>query len=65
MKTFTRNNVSNIKQAKKAAKNLRDLRKRGGNISLFEASGTPKRNFVHAQDESHTEGWDWREGWDG
>lgn len=65
MKTFNRNTVSNLKQAKKQAKNLRDLRKRGGNISLFEASGTPKRNFTPAQDAAHAEGWDFKEGWEG
>lgn len=45
MKTFTRKTVANLKQAKKQAKQFRDLRKRGGNISLFEGSLTPKRSF--------------------
>lgn len=45
MKTFNRNTVPNIKQAKKQAKQLRDLRKRGGNVSLFEGSGEPKQSF--------------------
>lgn len=63
MKTFNRNTVTNLKQAKKQAKNLRDLRKRGGNISLFEASGAPKRNFTPVQDVTQLD--DWREGWDG
>jgi hypothetical protein len=45
MKTFTRQTVSNLKQAKKQAKQFRDLRKRGGNISLFEGTLTPKRSF--------------------
>lgn len=60
MKTFTRKTVTNIKQAKKQAKALRDLRKRGGNISIHDGSKTPKQHCIAtAPDEgSYFEGWD-------
>lgn len=68
MKTFNRNTVTNIKQAKKQAKTLRDLRKRGGNISIFEGSGEtkpsyqvrqPKPTKVHIGSGEY-DGWDGR-----
>lgn len=46
MKTFNRSNTSNVKQAKKRSRHLRDLRKNGGNISLFKDSGRVKPSFA-------------------
>lgn len=61
MRTYNRNNTSNVKQAKKASKALRQLRKRGGNISLFNATGEPKPTY--SKDPLDREGWDGVEGW--
>lgn len=45
MKTYNRINTTDIDKLKKLHKNLRNLRKRNGNISLFECSGTPKSSY--------------------
>lgn len=49
MKTYTRINTTDIEKLRKKHKELRSLRKRNGNISLFECSGTPKSSY---EDES-------------
>ena len=66
MKTISRKNGGNVALAKRASKNLRDLRKRGGNISLFKATGEPKASFNSMSARDRKEGWDDRssEAWD-
>ena len=49
MKTYNRINTTDIEKLRKKHKELRSLRKRNGNISLFECSGTPKSSY---EDES-------------
>lgn len=49
MKTYNRINTADIEKLRKKHKDLRSLRKRNGNISLFECSGTPKSSY---EDES-------------
>lgn len=64
MRTYNRNNTSNVKQAKKASKALRMLRKHGGNVSLFKATGEPKPTY--SKDPLEQEGYGLgNEGWDG
>lgn len=47
MKTYTRINTTDIEKLRKKHKELRSLRKRNGNISLFECSGTPKSSYEY------------------